>query len=443
MATSLTVTDGAAKLYKEIYGDDFKTACPEHRELVDTYSYESGDAPGETYLEAIRMTEEQGFTFRAGNSEAGLLRDPVALKIENASILGSVLEFRTRVDVDVFVRAVTSKQAFKNAVGLRQEAQRDSIFKHLEWGLLQGARPVGIIEAVNAGGSASQKLVTITAATFVDAFWAGSENMPFDIFTTESSAVSVATQATATKRNTSAATAKFKVDSYNLDTRVITMTADAAADWSAVVAGDCLWRVSDFVAGTGPITSPGLLRLTEYQSGIVNGIDASTYGLWRGIVNSSGGTITMSRILKMVAALSKRSTGKRMFTVRCGPLTWEQVNSDLSALRKFDGSYERSKGYNGFSEIRFYSPNGEMALRAHPFMRESEVHIVDDSVVTRRGPSDVRFTFDPTGGGQEQMYLLLQDYNKYEFRAYSNQGLLNSKPARSGIFTGLTVPSLD
>lgn len=440
MATSLTAVDGATKLFKEIYGDEFTVACPEHRELLDTFSFRSGDEPGSVYKQAVRQTEEQGFTFRAGNSEAGTLRDPVALKIENASVLGSVLEFRSRVDVDVFGRALKSRQAFKDAVGLRQEAMRDSIMKHQEWSLLHGARPVGVIQAVNAGPNAVTKLVTVTAASFVDGFWAGSENMPFDIFTTESAAVSVATQATATKRNTSSLTAKYRVVSYDLDSRVVTLEADAAGDWAAVINGDCLWRVTDFVAGTGPVTSPGLLRLTEYQSGIVNGIDASAYGLWRGLVDATGGTITMSRLLKMVASLSKRSTGKRMFTARMGALTWEQVNSDLSALRKFDGSYERGKGYNGFSEIIFYSPNGEVRLRAHPFMRESEVHVCDDSTVTRRGPSDIRFTFDPTGGGQEQMYLLLENTNKYEFRSYSNQALLNIKPARSGIFTGLTVP---
>jgi hypothetical protein len=440
MATSLTVPAGAANLFKEIYGDEFLVACPEHRECIDTFRFETADAPGKIYKQGIRMTEEQGFTFRAGGSEAGTLRDPVALHIENASILGSVLEFRSRVDIDVFEQAMTSKQAFKEAVGLRQEAQRDSIMKHLEWSLLQGGRTLGVITNVAAGSSATEKIVTISDATWVSGWWAGAENMPLDIFTTESTSTSIATQATATKRNTSSATAKFSVVSVNFTDKKVTLNADAAGDWASVVATDALWRVSEFVAGTGSVVSPGLIRLSEFTSGTVNGISTS-YGLWKGIQNSSGGTITMSRILKTVAEMSNRSTGKRVFTVRLGSLSWEQVNSDLSAMRRYDGSYERTKGYNGFSEIVFYSPNGEMRLRAHPFMRESEVHISDDDTVTRRGPTDVRFTLGPTGE-QEQMYILRQDSNQYEFRAYSNQALLNVKPARSAIFTGLTVPSL-
>lgn len=442
MATSLTATDGAAKLFKEIYKDDFIVACPEHRELYDTYPFETGDEPGKIFKQAIRMTEEQGYTFRAGDSEAGTMRDPVALKVENAEMLGSVLEFRSRVDVDVFVRAVRAgKQAFKDAVGLRQEAQRDSIFKHMEWSLLQGARTLGVITNVAAGSSSAEKIVTISDATWVEAWWAGSENMPLDIFTTESTSTSTTTQATATKRNTSASTAKFKVVSVDFENKKLTLLADDAADWGSVIATDALWRVTDFVASTGAITVPGLIRLSEIQSGTINGISATTYGLWRGRVNSDGGTMTMSRALKAVASMGNRSTGKKTFTMRTGPLTWESINGDLSALRKFDGSYERTKGYNGFSEIRFYSPHGELVVRSHPFMRESEVHIVDDSVITRRGPTDVIFNADPTGTS-EVMYLLLQDTNKYEFRAYSNQGLLNMKPARSTIFTGLTVPSL-
>lgn len=441
MATTLSVADGAAKLFKEIYpDDDFVKACPEHRELIDTFPYKSEDAPGKIIKIGVRMTEEQGYTFRAGGTEAGTLRDPVALHIENASILGSVLEFRSRVDIDTFVQGMSSKQAFKETVGLRQEAQRDSIHKHLEWNLLQGGRTLGVITNVAAGSSAVEKIVTISDATWVSGFWAGAENMPLDIFTTESTSTSIATQATATKRNTSSSTAKFKVTAVNFTDKKLTLTADAAGDWGSVVATDALWRVTEFVAGTGAVVSPGLIRLTEFTSGTVNGI-STDYGLWKGIQNASGGTITMSRILKAVAEMSNRSTGKRKFTVRLGSLSWEQVNSDLSALRKYDGSYERTKGYNGFSEIVFFSPNGEITLRAHPFMRESEVHISDDSTVTRRGPSDVRFTLGPTGE-QEQMYLLRQDSNQYEFRAYSNQALLNVKPARSAIFTALTVPTL-
>lgn len=441
MATSLSVADGAAKLFKEVYGDEFIVACPAHRELIDTFKFESGDEPGKIFKQGVRMSEEQGFTRRAGGTEAGTLRDPVALHIENASILGCVLEFRSRVDIDTFVQGMSSKQAFRETVGLRQEAQRDSIYKHLEWDLLQGGRTLGVITNVAAGSSAAEKIVTISDATWVSGWWAGAENMPLDIFTTESTSTSTATQATATKRNTSSSTAKFKVVSVNFTDKKVTLLADAAADWTNVVATDALWRVTEFVAGTGCVVSPGLIRLSEFTSGTVNGIDASTYGLWRGIQNSSGGTITMSRILKTVAEMSNRSTGKRVFTARLGSLSWEQVNSDLAALRRYDGSYERTKGYNGFAEIIFYSPNGEIRLRAHPFMRESEVHISDDSTITRRGPSDVRFTLGPTGE-QEQMYILRQDSNQYEFRAYSNQALLNVKPARSAIFTALTVPSL-
>lgn len=431
MAQSIDFTQ-AQKNFKEIYGDDFLKACPEERSLYDTFKFEADDAPGAAYKVGMRMTEEQGFSFRKGTSSAGdnPMNNPIALKVEAAQFLGDILEFRSRIDVNVFAQGMTSKRAFKETVGLRQEAQRDSMVKHTEWSLLNGGRPVGIITAIAAGATAVRKLVTITAASWAGGFWAASENMPLDIY----DATSIARSTTAVKRLTSSTSvdAYYKVISYNLDSRVLEIEAPTAGDWTGVVVGDALWRDSSYLN-----ESLGLLELTATQTGVVNGIDASAYGLWRGIVDSNGGLLTVARVLGMAARVATRSSARSKMTFRCSPYQFNTFNTELSALRKYDGLYNR-KAQQGFAMIEFYSPNGLIEVVPHTFMPDSVAHLNDDSAVTRRGVSDIDFTMP---GGSNEMYLITPNNNQVEYRAYSQQGLFHVKPARSGLFTGLTIPA--
>jgi hypothetical protein len=373
------------------------------------------------------MTEEQGFTFRAGGSAAATMRPPVALKTEKATILGDVIEFRSRVDFEVMKRAMNSKQAFKNNVGLRMEAMRDSLVKHQEWSLLQGGRSVAAIASIS--GSGATRTVTLTAGSYAAGFLASSENMPLDIYDSTS-----ATTTSATKRNSSASTAVYTVSAYDLDAGTLTLVADNSADWTGVVAGDLIWRTTSYTA-----ECKGLLALTANQTATINGISATTYAAWRGIVDATGGTLSMARILRIAARQASRNGSKNKLTVRVSPTQFSVLNADLAAARRYDGSYSRTKGTNGYGAIEYFSPNGLIEVKTHLFMKDSEAHISDDSVVARRGVHDITFE-NPNGNGE--YFLPLQDINAFEYRGASQQGLLNVRPASSALLTGLTVPAL-
>lgn len=427
MADSINYSQ-AQKLFKEIYGTDFLKACPVERQLYDTFTFERGEAPGAAFVQAVRMTEEQGFTFRRGNTDiTSDMRDPVALKVEQARITGDILEFRSRVDVPTFVQALDNKRAFRDMVGLRQEAMRDSVMKHQEWTLLCGGRPLGEISAIAAGSIATRKILTITAATWAGGFWAGSENMPLDIYDSTS-----ATRAPGAVSRMVTVNGTYKVISYDLDAKTLEVEAPAAGDWVPVGVGDCLWRATSYLN-----ESLGLLELTNTNTGVVNNIDASAYGLWRGVRDTAGGALSVDRVIKMAAKVATRSSARTKLTFRCSPLQHTVFNAELSGLRRYDGSYER-KAKQGFMSIELYTPNGLIEILPHSFMPDGVTHLSDDSQVTRRGPSDIDFNMPGMG---EQMYLLVPNRNQIEYRAYSYQGLLNMAPARSGIFTGLTVPA--
>lgn len=425
MATSITPAQ-ASGLFKQVYGDRFLKAAPVEKQLQEDFVFEAGDEPGEAFVESIRMTEEQGFTFRRGGTAADTMRPPVALKTEKASILGDILEFRSRIDFQTMQRAMNSKQAFKTHVGFRMEAMRDSVVKHQEWSLLQGGRAVAAIASIS--GSGVTRTVTLTAGSFAAGFLASSENMPLDIYDSTS-----ATTTTAVKRNSSAATAKYSVAAYDLDAGTLTLTADDANDWTGVVAGDLIWRATSYTN-----ESPGLLGLTANQTATVNGISAATYAAWRGIVDSTGGTLSMARVLRLAAKQAARNGSKSKLTLRVSPLQFSVLNADLSAARRYDGSYNRTKGTNGYGAIEYFSPNGIIEVKTHLFMKDSEAHLSDDSHVARRGVHDI--TFEQPNGGE--YFLVVPDINAFEYRGAVQNALLNVRPASSALLTGLTVPAL-
>lgn len=433
MAASVDV-NSVQNMYKEVYGDDasFIKASDEERQLQNTFPFEAGDKPGEKYSEPRRMSGEHGFTFRESGEQKNF-NPSIALKIEKAAFLGKILEFTSTLEIDAVARAVAGgKQAFKSTVGVLQEAMRDSLIKHTEFTLLRGGTPVGVIEAINAGSSAVKKLVTVTAVSWTPTFFTESENMPFDIYDSTSATLSGG----AVKRNTSSATANFKVLSYDMETRVVEMEASAAADWAAVVAGDCLWRFSSYLK-----EDLGMIGITKDQTGqLFLESPSRSYGVLKGVVSSSGGDISFARIEKMVAALAQRSSKVAKWTCRTSPLQWYRLGIEAAATRSYDASYSTT-AKNGFSEINFSSPHGMISIITHAYMANGELHVSDDKQYSRRGVSDIDFT-NFSQGDQKYNYLVLQERNAVQMRAFSEQGMFCRLMGRTGLFTGLNVPDL-
>lgn len=422
-------------VFKEIYGDDFLKACPVEREVYDSFPFQTGDEPGVEYVEALRMTEEQGFSFRkAGTSDVAMQRS-IALKTENTRYLPNILEFRSTVDVEAVKRAMAGgKQAFRDTVGVRQEAQRDSMVKHTEWTLLNGNRPCGVIASIAASTTGARRLVTMTAASYADAFWACSENMPLDIYDSTSATLSP----TAVTRGTTAGgvTSRFRVISWDPDTLTLDVEADTAGDWAAVVAGDCLWRATSYL--NEDFGMVGVAASNNNPS--LYGINQNTYGIWRPVRDLAGGPLTMQRILRNVALIHSRSPTKARYVCRLHPLQWNAVNNDLAAIRRYDGSYKTTKAENGVNEIEFYSAHGSVILRGNSFMKRGEVIISDDTKWTRRGVSDIDFAMPISNTSEPEYYVIKQDVNAIEFRAYAQQGMHCQMIARNAFLGNLDVP---
>lgn len=420
-ATSINPAQVTA-MFKKVYGDEFLKITDVEDTAQQTISFDTEDEPGESFDQAIRMTNEQGFSFRAAGSAATQMNPAIAMKVEKATILGGIIDFRSRIDIEVMARAVTSKQAFKDHVGVRMEGMRDALKFHLEWTILQGGRDCGVISAIAAGGGGAQKVITFTDASWCGAFWSNAENMPFDVYD----------PTLATKRNTQAIT----VDSVDLDNKKVTLTgAEGAGAWATVAVNDVFYRL-----GSKGVEAPGILKLVANQTGVINNIDSSAYGLWRGVTKAVAGQLSFATVLQQDAKTAERGGKKASKKLWVSPRNFAVLNSDLSANRRYDGSYNRTKGDNGFGAIEYYSPTGVIQVEVHLFMKDGEALLFNPKKFSRKGPSDVTFNIKGAPNGQE-MFLLVPDFQQYEYRGYSHQGVLCTAPAQNALMTGLVVPA--
>lgn len=406
----------AQAAFKQIFGDEFFAECPEEMGIQEDYSFERSDAVGESFVQAVRMTEEQGVTFRVAGQPAGAMNPSVGLLVQRFVILGSIQDFKSQIDVEVMMRALSSKQSFKEHVGLRMEAMRDSSVKHNEWSLLNGGQTVGTIASLS--GSGTTRAYTMLATDWAGGFIAGSENMKLDAYDPTG----------VTKRNTNQ---EIQITSFDLDARVLNVSGNAS-DLTATLANDILFR-----KGENGVVWPGLFNILQATSGTINGLNVASFGLLRGANIAVNGQLAMSNLLQLSAKVAERGSSKAKLTARLSPRNFNILNTDLAAQRRYDGSYERTKGDNGFANLCFYSSNGEIVIKPSLFVKDGKLGLTDDAYWTRRGATDITFNIP----GADGYFVLVPGQQTFEYRSFSLQGLLCTRPARSGVLTGLVVPN--
>src|SRR6478736_7331626 len=103
--------------FKEVYGDDFIRMSMVDKQLQEDFAFKEGDEPGRAYIESIRMTEEQGYTFgAAGTAGKRILNPSIAMKTERTTVVGDIIEFKSEVNLEAILRGGNTKQAFRETI---------------------------------------------------------------------------------------------------------------------------------------------------------------------------------------------------------------------------------------------------------------------------------------------------------------------------------------
>lgn len=400
--------------FKEVYGDDIGKLVPQSVKFQKAVDFVDGEKElGNKYHQPLLLTRSHGFTYAAADSGAFALNDHVAPQMKDAQLQGSQILLREAIGYDTAARASKGgKKAFKKATELIVEEMRDSMAYRLELSLLYGSVPISKI-ASSVNSSATVTALTLKTSEWALGMWAGGENCPLDAYQSDGS----------TKINSNA---KLVITVVDFDNRKITVSGnstDIAALDTYVAANANVTQL--YFYGAKGNEMAGLDKIVT-NTGTLFNVDAATYNLWKGVTVSAGSAaLTMAKIL---GALSKGVQRGLMEDVIClmNPDTWANVQSDLAALRRYDGSYSSDKATNGSKEIEFFYQSGSVKLVSHAMIKEGECFIIPPKRLKRIGAADVSFN---TPGRGDEIFLQMPNNAGFELRVYTDQALFSERPA--------------
>ncbi len=416
-------------LLKRVYAGRVEDLVPESDRLAKDIPFAKPDQQiGQDYFQPVTLTREMGITFW-NTGAVQTLNQPLASADETASIRGSEIAIRSSLSYKLIHSALKKLDGTRGGVKAFVNATVDRFARLAKGGsyareamLLYGGGTgavsnLGVVSAVT-GSSGTTLIVTMTAAEFATALWAGSEGGEFDIFSSAGA-----------KRNTNGiagtADATFKLTGSNALTYQVTFTSNAS-NVSAVVATDQI-----FLAGQRGQDALGFVGAAQTQAGNLWGISTATYGLWKPTVINVGGALTFAAISEGAARVA--STGYYGdYDLYVSPKGFADICDDQTALvahtTKSSGSVTI-----GFDDVTFKTQAGRTNLKVHPYMKNGLALGIPRGECMRIGSTDLTHTID----GYGRMFRELENASGVEMRMYTDQAPFCKNPQYIQLYTGI------
>lgn len=407
-------------LLKNVYGEKGPVDLIPKVGLINKKPIKDAEKQGLKFVQNVIVAQSHGFTYNNTSQTAYVLNDSISMTTQEAEISATEVTLRDALTMRVASRSAGgNKRAFKSATELLLYNMTESHRKRQEIMYWYG-RSKGIGQtASTANSTATVTVGTITSAEWAAGIWAGMENAKVQFYkNTDDTLISTG------------ADSIFTVTAVNSDERKITFTGTATGITALDSAGAAC---NIFFLGAHGEEAYGLHAILQ-NTGTLFGIDAAVYGLWRANAFDCGSAaLTMSKVLKGLSRASDRGLEGKVSLVLC-PLTWSNLASDLAALRKYDGSYKRSKLDNGTEAITYYSQNGEIEIVSLSIIKRGYAYALPMDQVSRLGSTDLTYDIPGYGG---RMFRLLDDRSGFEIRNYSDTCVFFQTPAQGVIFTGI------
>ena len=407
-------TTTLAGITKQVYGAKLEKLAFDMAIVRRLVPFEEGQKLGDLYHFPVLVAMEQGVTYNGTAGSVVSLQTPISATTQDAQIKGSEVIVRAQIAYKAIATAVEQgEKAFLNATRLMLENLSDSAQKRMELSLLYGTGGLGKVSANSSG------TLTLTAATWTSGTWSDMENTILEAWD--------GTGATQTQHN-----GNLTITAVNFDNQTVTVSGTN----SAVVANDWLYF-------KGARTSTAYNEMFGVSSIINNtgtlfNISASTYSRWLGNVTtltSPNTAINMAVLLQNIRKMVNRGfKGKSVCLLPAQ--AYEVLNTDLAALRRFDGSYSRTKTEAGTEAIEFHTQAGTMQLEPHPLVRDGDTFVFPMEMVKRVGATDIRFGIPGSGDGE--IFFPYPGNNAYEAQVYYDQAIIFERPSHSLLITGIT-----
>lgn len=413
--------------FKDLYkSSGLVDLIPNWMIVQDRVPFEEAEAGlGNFYVFGVILQREHGFTY-APTGSADARSGAVQLTEANSGFIGQArvegfaIYLRSRISYDACSKASRAgRKAFAQAYGAVLKNMKESHQYRLELSLLYGRSGLGAIEAV-AG-----QVITIREDSWATGIWtSGMSNVELEIWSTR--------DLVATKRNTF-----VTLGNVNAATRELTVVGALGGVVGAVpplAEADIIYfRGARFVAaGDGLYNEcPGLYSIMSNTGGVLFGINATTYPLWKGQQVAAVGNISLTAIMN--AAATGMSFGLNKAFLLINPSAFAQLASDEAALRRYVQDTPNAK--RGVKGITFQLGSVDVEILPHPLIWRGIAMMLPEGKVHRVGSTDVTFSLP---GSDEKMQLHIHDYTAVEFRSMSDQGIYIDAPAQAVLMTGLT-----
>ncbi len=392
-------------LFKETYADKLENLIPDQVKLLNMIKFMSKDKqPGNLYHQPVILGLEHGVTFAGSDEDAFNLNAPVAGQIKDAQIKGSPAVLRSFIGYVAASRAAQgTAQAFMDATKYLVANMLRSMAKKIEIEMLYGQNGYGTV--ASSGGNS----IVVTTAEWAPGIWAGAEGLTIE----------VRNAAGTTSRGTA------KITAVNFETRTLSL----ASTISGMISTDVIWHFGAY--GNEFI---GIHEVINKTTGTLFNIDVATYNLFRGNrYDAQSGALSFSKLnLAVARAVEKGLEGKLLCMVNTRG--WANMLNDQAALRKYDGSYSKTKLDNGSEALEFHSQNGTLQIVPSVYVKEGYAYMLSIEDWSRVGSSDI--TFKRPGQG-DQFFRDLEQAAGYELRLYTDQAVFCSAPGRNVLIYGI------
>lgn len=424
MTNTVTTLNG---LFKERYADRVAELMPDAVVFQkDVPFVDAGQQIGNAWHQPVVLSYESGITYAAAASGAFTTNSAVAAVHKDAQVTGAQILLTAQLDYESAARASDSKRAFEKAMDRVVRNMVNSVARRVELADLFGGTTIysgiGILQSVSNAGANTTCVITL--ASWAAGAWAGNEGAVVDIYDNDGSGGAPLTQ-----RNTNAA---MTVTSVTVSTRTVVINGNAT-DAAAMAIGDFI-----FYRGAFNAESLGMVNIAS-NSGTMFGVAGGTYSFWQGNVFSVGSQqLTMQKVFDGLDGAVARGLDEDV-CLYVNPRGWTDLMSDLAAVRKFDGSYQRGNGENGFERVTFYYQSGAIQIVPHKYMPEGIALAFPKKKTKRLGSTDITFRLPGmTGAGDNaDFFYHLQSNAGVGIRAYTQQAPFVETPGRCVLFTGI------
>lgn len=408
-------------LFKEAYGDSTINLIPEVAKLVKMVPFaEKEKQIGNLYHQPVVVSYSHGVTYGQASAGAYSLNSAVALAMQDAQVDAPQITLRESVGYDAAAKAAKGRNAFMDTFDLLVETMMESMMKRVEIASWYGGSGLGQVSS-SVNTNATTTVLQLSTASWTTGMWSGMKNCKLNFYDNTATLVSSSTDAV------------FTISSVDVANRKLTVTGTATGITALDTKASTNAPLDIYFNGAYGNEMTGLNKIITNTGSLFN-IDASAYELWKGnSYSASSAALTMGKAVAAVAKAVQMGLNEKVHLF-VNPSTWSNLNSDIAALRRFDGSWRKSKGENGVENISYYGQNGEIEVVSHNIIKEGEAFAIPLKRVKRLGAQDVSFK---TPGREDEIFLHLPDNNGYELRNYTDQQIFLETPARAVKITSI------